>query len=91
MTEVDVEDSHFTLPDDIELAFIALHGTFGEDGQLQQILEDRGVPITGEGVDREPPRLRQDLSKEMFTHHGVTTPRWELIRVGQQPSLPLPL
>ena len=50
VTEVDVENDDFALPNDIELAFIALHGTFGEDGQVQQILEDRGVPYTGEGV-----------------------------------------
>src|SRR5437870_2364527 len=48
--EVDVRDENFELPKDIDLAFIAIHGTFGEDGQLQQILEDRGVPYTGDGV-----------------------------------------
>ena len=40
----------FELPPGVELAFIALHGTFGEDGQVQKILEDRGVPYTGEGA-----------------------------------------
>src|ERR1700741_3535708 len=50
VTDVDVRDNKFNLPADIELAFIALHGTFGEDGQLQKILEDRGVAYTGEGV-----------------------------------------
>jgi len=51
VTEVDVRGADFVLPDDIELAFLTIHGTFGEDGQLQQILEDRGVPYTGEGVE----------------------------------------
>ena len=50
VTEVDVKGADFTLPDDIDLAFLTIHGTFGEDGQLQQILENRGVPYTGEGV-----------------------------------------
>ncbi|MDQ3198934.1 MAG: D-alanine--D-alanine ligase, partial [Verrucomicrobiota bacterium] len=51
ITEVDVENSDFVLPNDTELAFLAIHGTFGEDGQLQQILEERGVPYTGEDIE----------------------------------------
>jgi len=90
VTEVDVENSDFVLPNDTELAFIALHGTFGEDGQVQQILEDRGVPYTGEGVDGSRLAFDKIPSKEKFTQHGVTTPHWEIIRVGQQPTLPLP-
>ena len=90
VTEVDVENSDFALPDDIELAFIALHGTFGEDGQVQQILEDRGVPYTGEGVAESRLAFDKIPSKEKFTAHGVATPPWEIIHLGQQPSLPLP-
>ena len=90
VTEVDVRDSNFVLPNDTELTFLAVHGTFGEDGQLQQVLENRGISYTGEGVDQSRFAFDKTLSKEMFTRHGVTTPRWELIRVGQQPTLPLP-
>ena len=90
VTEVDVEHADFVLPDDTELAFIALHGTFGEDGQVQQILEDRGVPYTGEGVAESRLAFDKIPSKKKFTQHGVLTPHWEVIRVGQQPSLPLP-
>ena len=90
VTEVDVENSDFALPNDIELAFIALHGTFGEDGQVQQILENRGVPYTGEGVAESRLAFDKIPSKEKFTTHGVATPQWEIIHLGQQPSLPLP-
>ena len=90
VTEVDVENADFALPNDIELAFIALHGTFGEDGQVQQILEDRGVPYTGEGVAESRLAFDKIPSKEKFTTHGVATPPWEIIHLGQQPSLPLP-
>ena len=34
----------------IDVAFIALHGTFGEDGQIQAILEDIKIPYTGSKV-----------------------------------------
>ena len=87
---MDVKDADFVLPDGTELAFIALHGTFGEDGQVQQILKDRGVPYTGEGVAESRLAFDKIPSKKKFTQHGVTTPHWEVIHVGQQPSLPLP-
>ena len=45
-----VDGADFVLPDAVEIAFNVIHGTFGEDGQLQRILESRGVPYTGEGV-----------------------------------------
>ncbi len=90
VTEVDVKDADFVLPNDIELAFIALHGTFGEDGQVQRILEKRGVPYTGEDVDGSWAAFDKITSKTMFTRHGVNTPRWEMIRAGDQPTLDLP-
>ena len=90
VTEVDVKGSNFDLPEDTEIAFIAVHGTFGEDGQLQQILEDRGVSYTGEGVFESRLAFDKIPSKQKFTEHGVTTPHWEIIRAGQEPTLPLP-
>src|SRR5205085_3741400 len=48
--DVDVRDEKFPLPKDVDLAFLTIHGTFGEDGTLQKILEDRGVAYTGEGI-----------------------------------------
>src|SRR5260370_1189802 len=43
IVDVDVRDENFLLPEDVDLAFITIHGTFGEDEQLQKILEDRRV------------------------------------------------
>jgi len=91
VTEVDVRGADFVLPDDIELAFLTIHGTFGEDGQLQQILEDRGVPYTGEGVEGSSLAFDKIRSKEVFREHGVTTPYWQTIGAGQRPAMPIPL
>src|SRR3954466_14655764 len=66
VTEVDVKGANFELPAGVELAFIALHGTFGEDGQVQQILEDRGVPYTGEGISQSALAFDKIRSKEAF-------------------------
>ncbi len=90
VAEVDLEAADFVLPNDIELAFIAVHGTFGEDGQLQQILEDRALPYTGEDVGGSRLAFDKIASKKKFTQHGVNTPPWEIIRIGQQPTLSLP-
>lgn len=39
-----------SLPHHIDLAFLALHGTFGEDGSIQGMLEWLGIPYTGSGI-----------------------------------------
>ena len=91
VVDVDVRDEHFKLPDDVDLAFITIHGTFGEDGQVQKILEDRGVAYTGEGVQGSEIAFDKIRSKEKFREHGVTTPKWEVIRAGQRPTIPLPI
>lgn len=90
VTDVDVRGSDFELPADVELAFIAIHGTFGEDGEVQEILEKRGVAYTGEGIEESRVAFDKIISKEKFDRHGVTTPAWEIISAGQRPSMPLP-
>jgi D-alanine-D-alanine ligase len=89
--DVDVRDAKFELPRDVEFAFIALHGTFGEDGQVQQILEERGVAYTGEGVKGSQLAFDKIRSKEKFREHGVRTPEWETIGAHQRPSMQLPI
>ncbi len=89
--EVDVRDEKFPLPSDVDLAFIALHGTFGEDGQVQKILEDRGVAYTGDGVKESEIAFDKIRSKEKFREHGVKTPEWEVLRPGERPRLDVPI
>jgi D-alanine-D-alanine ligase len=91
VVEVDVHDENFALPKDVDLAFITIHGTFGEDGQLQEILEKRGVAYTGDGVEASRAAFDKILSKEKFREHGVVTPEWEVIEVGQRPAISVPL
>ena len=91
VVEVDVHDENFALPKDVDLAFITIHGTFGEDGQLQEILEQRGVAYTGDGVEASRAAFDKILSKEKFREHDVVTPEWEVIKVGQRPTISVPL
>ena len=91
VVEVDVHDENFALPKDVDLAFITIHGTFGEDGQLQEILEERGVPYTGDGVEASRAAFDKILSKEKFREYDVVTPDWEVIEAGQRPTISVPL
>jgi len=91
VAEIDVRDENFQLPNDVDLAFLTIHGTFGEDGQLQKILERRGIAYTGEGVEGSQTAFDKIRAKEKFREHGVTTPLWEVIHPGQRPTIPLPI
>jgi D-alanine-D-alanine ligase len=91
VVEIDVRNQNFQLPDDIELAFNTIHGTFGEDGQLQKALEHRGIAYTGDGVNASEIAFDKIRTKQKFQEHGITTPRWEVIQPGQRPTIPLPI
>ena len=91
VTDVDVHGPDFEVPADVEIAFLTIHGTFGEDGQIQQILEDRGIPYTGDDVERSRISFDKILSKEHFNAAGVATPQWETIGIGERPKMPIPM
>jgi len=67
---------------DAELAFIALHGTFGEDGMIQGICETRHIPYTGS--DPQASRLGIDkvASRRWFQDAGLLVPRWRVLETG---------
>src|SRR5581483_11691681 len=91
VVDVDVRNQDFELPKDVELAFISIHGTFGEDGQIQQILEDRGIVYTGDGVEASVVAFDKVLSKEKFLAHNVATPESEVIDANERPKMSVPL
>jgi len=86
---VDVTSDSFDLPEGTELAFNAIHGTFGEDGQLQDILEAKGIPYTGAGSASSKLAIHKSLSKEKFLAASVPTARSETISLtpGLLPNL----
>src|SRR5437773_11713175 len=90
ITEIDVRGPDFELPPGTDLAFISLHGTFGEDGQVQTILEERGIAYTGEGAAESELAFDKIRSKEAFRQHDVTTPYWQTVITGQRPTIPIP-
>jgi D-alanine-D-alanine ligase len=91
VSEVDIRGPNFDLPKGTELAFIAIHGTFGEDGQLQRVLEEGGIPYTGDGSRESEIAFDKIRTKKKFEAAGVATPPWEVIHAGERPSFPVPL
>jgi D-alanine-D-alanine ligase len=61
--------------DSIDVFFIALHGKFGEDGQLQQIMEDKSLCYTGSGPAASRLAFDKLAAKECFTRVGIITPK----------------
>ncbi|MBT3191078.1 MAG: D-alanine--D-alanine ligase, partial [Verrucomicrobia bacterium] len=70
---------------------IALHGAFGEDGGAQAMLDAMGVPYTGSGAAGSHNAMDKVLTKRAFEAHGIPSPRYEVLSVGDARTLPLPV
>jgi len=65
--------------DNIDLAFLGLHGKYGEDGRVQTLLELRGIKYTGSGVQSSCIAMDKDYSKIVFYRNGIPTPDWQAL------------
>jgi D-alanine-D-alanine ligase len=84
-----------------ERVFIALHGRFGEDGSLQGVLEQLGIPYTGSGVMASAIAMDKTMTKRIWLAHDLPTPRFLTLdstahsdvvqRLADQLGLPLML
>jgi D-alanine-D-alanine ligase len=88
--EIDVTSEEVILPAAVEAVFLSLHGTFGEDGCVQRILEDRRIPYTGSGPDASRIAFDKIATKEVFEQIGVPTPAYQIWRKGESREMPLP-
>ncbi len=76
--DVNPEDlSALDIPADV--VFIALHGSFGEDGAVQRLLESRGLAYTGSGPDASALAMDKVNAKARFIECGIPTPRFDLV------------
>ncbi|WJH27163.1 D-alanine--D-alanine ligase [Paenibacillus sp. CC-CFT742] len=60
----------------IDVALLALHGKYGEDGTVQGTLESLGIPYTGCGVLSSSVCMDKDMSKQLMHHAGISTGAW---------------
>jgi len=70
----------------IDCAFVALHGYFGEDGRIQEILDALRIPYTGSGARANRLAMDKAVSHERFQAAGLHVPGWLVV----EQSKPLP-
>jgi D-alanine-D-alanine ligase len=85
--ELDPAGSSWQLPPETEVVFLALHGTYGEDGGVQARLEEWGVPYTGCGPDASRTAFDKVLTKKRCLREGIATARFAVLD-APQPDLP---
>src|SRR4051794_30896298 len=71
----------------IDVAFLALHGTYGEDGCVQGLLEMRGIPYTGSSVMASALAMDKLKSKQMFRLYNVPTPPYYCVSANKLDEL----
>jgi len=85
---VDVTTHELNLPDGTGLCFNVIHGTFGEDGELQGLLEQAGIPYTGAGKKSSQIAFDKLASKRRFVSEYVPTPTSETLDCSEGVKLP---
>lgn len=68
----------------IEVAFIALHGRYGEDGCVQGLLESMFIPYTGSGVLASAVGMEKVFSKQIFVANGIPTPAYRAFSTAEE-------
>lgn len=94
VVELDPKDGRFQLPPATDVVFLALHGTFGEDGQVQAELEKLGAIYTGCGTEASRIAFDKVLTKQKCIEKNVPTARFVVARSAEMPlppGLALPL
>jgi len=89
--EIDLKGYELGPMNGVDAVFIALHGEFGEDGRVQEELEQRGVPYAGSGPAASRAAFDKKISKEVFVRNDITTPGYEVLRAGDARTLDLPV
>ena len=94
VSELDPRTPEWSLPARTDVVFLALHGTYGEDGTVQRQLDWLGVPYTGCGAEASRIAFDKVLTKQRCLGQGVPTARFVTLNdagAPLPPRLPLPL
>ena len=77
--DVGPEDTAALDREGIETVFVALHGAFGENGQVQRLCEQRGLCYVGSDPSASELAMDKDASKRLFRRAGLATPDWVVV------------
>ncbi|MCS1406995.1 MAG: D-alanine--D-alanine ligase [Verrucomicrobia subdivision 3 bacterium] len=84
VTELDPQPGAWSLPGRADVVFLALHGTYGEDGTIQRELDALGVPYTGCGAEASERAFDKVISKRIFEFEGVPTAAFAICEEANQ-------
>jgi D-alanine-D-alanine ligase len=87
VTEIDPQPCQWKLPEQTQVVFLALHGTYGEDGAIQAELDHMGVPYTGCGAEASRIAFDKVLTKNRCAATGVPVAKTLII---ESPTTPWP-
>jgi len=71
----------------IDVAFIAMHGRFGEDGKLQAILEKLGVPYVGSDSLASALAMDKIASMRILQENNIPVPRYDVLNIQRRNTL----
>ena len=91
VSEVVVDGESFDLPSGVEAVFIALHGMFGEDGSVQELLDRQGMPYTGSGAESSRCSFDKITTKEMLVASRIPTADYAMVSHGTPCPLAFPV
>ncbi len=93
--EADEQLARRLAEENVEVAFIGLHGRWGEDGAVQGLLEVQGIPYTGAGILPSALAMNKVVSRRIFMHSGLPVPKHVVLYPGTHPpepdAMPFPL
>ncbi|HEY3862446.1 MAG TPA: D-alanine--D-alanine ligase [Verrucomicrobiae bacterium] len=85
VNNLDPKEPGWKLPEGTEIVFLALHGSYGEDGTVQEELEKLGVPYTGCGPEASRVAFDKVLTKKRCLAAGVPTARFVVLSSPKSP------
>jgi len=80
VSEVDPKDPPWALPPETDVVFLALHGTYGEDGTVQGLLELADIPYVGAGVLGSAVGMDKGMMKVLFQAAGLPVVPYLVVR-----------
>ena len=81
--DVDRNVGRKILEEGADVAFIALHGRWGEDGTIQGMLELMGIPYTGSGVMASALAMDKPMAKRIFMYYKLPTPKFQVFEKAE--------
>ena len=91
VVEENINSSNIKLNSSVDLAFVALHGSFGEDGGIQKQLLDLGIPFTGSSVVSCENSFDKVKTRSILRQLGIPVATGEVLQSAQERTLSLPV